>query len=121
MQEVLPPQPPRFSPTPRTPTHACALVGAGGTLMTVFSAPDYPQFQLPGERYNNLGAVLRLSGPDYSMPHALQFAASLPRPEVSPTPLPSLHRHHHACDIQLSRTGILLSRHCCTGRRAEEA
>lgn len=56
--------------------------------MTVFSAPDYPQFQLPGERYKNLGAVLRLTGPDFSTPHALQFAASLPRPEVRPPPLP---------------------------------
>lgn len=54
--------------------------------MTVFSAPDYPQFQLPGERYKNLGAVLRLTGPDFSTPHALQFAASLPRPEVRPPP-----------------------------------
>ncbi len=50
--------------------------------MTVFSAPDYPQFQLPGERYDNLGAVLRLSPPDYTEPAALQFSASLPRPEV---------------------------------------
>ena len=54
----------------------------GGKLMTVFSAPDYPQFQLPGERYDNLGAVLRLSPPDYTEPAALQFSASLPRPEV---------------------------------------
>lgn len=52
--------------------------------MTVFSAPDYPQFQLPGERYNNLGAVLRLTGPDFAVPHPLQFSASLPRPEVRP-------------------------------------
>lgn len=50
--------------------------------MTIFSAPDYPQFQLPGERYSNLGAVLRLSAPDYATPAVLQFSASLPRPEV---------------------------------------
>ncbi len=50
--------------------------------MTVFSAPDYPQFQLAGDRYDNLGAVLRLSPPGYTEPVALQFSASLPRPEV---------------------------------------
>ena len=62
--------------------------------MTVFSAPDYPQFQLPGERYDNLGAVLRLSPPDYTEPAALQFSASLPRPEVW---------HRSAADLAYAR------------------
>ena len=50
--------------------------------MTVFSAPDYPQFQSSDQRYNNLGAVLRLREPDYAKPEPLQFAAQLPRPPV---------------------------------------
>ena len=50
--------------------------------MTVFSAPDYPQFQTTEQRYCNLGAVLRLSEPDYATPEPLQFAAQLPRPPV---------------------------------------
>jgi len=54
----------------------------GGNVMTVFSAPDYPQFQTSDERYNNLGAVLRLREPDYATPEPLQFAAQLPRPPV---------------------------------------
>lgn len=55
---------------------------ASGKLLTVFSAPDYPQFQLPGERYNNVAAVLRLSGPDYVTPHVISFGAVHPRPEA---------------------------------------
>ena len=52
--------------------------------MTVFSAPDYPQFQTTEERYCNLGAVLRLREPDFATPEPLQFAAQLPRPPVRP-------------------------------------
>jgi hypothetical protein len=65
--------------------------------MTVFSAPDYPQFQLPGERYDNLGAVLRLSPPEYTEPAALQFSASLPRPEVLHCKLPGVCRSSSVC------------------------
>ena len=54
----------------------------GGNVMTVFSAPDYPQFQTSDQRYDNLGALLRLREPDYATPEPLQFAAQLPRPPV---------------------------------------
>lgn len=67
---------------PMTPGYSTDHVTESGKLMTVFSAPDYPQFQLPGERYDNLGAVLRLSAPDYTQPAVLQFSASLPRPQA---------------------------------------
>lgn len=52
-----------------------------GMLMTVFSAPDYPQF-LEGERFYNKAAVAQLTAPDYATPSMLQFDAA-PRPEVS--------------------------------------
>ncbi len=52
--------------------------------MTVFSAPDYPQFQADGEeRYNNLAAVAVLSSPGYDEPRFVQYNAVLPRPAVS--------------------------------------
>jgi serine/threonine-protein phosphatase 5 len=56
-----------------------------GRLMTVFSAPDYPQ-HVPElrERYNNKASVLVLSAPDYTCPEVKQYEAVLPRPEVSP-------------------------------------
>ena len=54
--------------------------------MTVFSAPDYPQFQC-GERYMNRGAVLRFQEPDYATPQPLEYSALLPRPSVRPSPL----------------------------------
>lgn len=54
--------------------------------MTVFSAPDYPQFQ-SGERYMNRAAVLRFQEPDYATPAALEYSALLPRPSVRPVPL----------------------------------
>lgn len=51
--------------------------------MTLFSAPDYPQFMAEGEdRYRNKGAVLHLSAPDYATPQVESFEAVLPRPEV---------------------------------------
>ena len=53
--------------------------------MTVFSAPDYPQFQADGEeRYNNKAAVAVLSHPGYDEPQFVQYSAVLPRPAVSP-------------------------------------
>jgi serine/threonine-protein phosphatase 5 len=57
-----------------------------GKLMTVFSAPDYPQ-HLPDtqERYKNKAAVLVLNGiGDYACPDIKQYDAVLPRPSASP-------------------------------------
>lgn len=54
-----------------------------GKLVTLFSAPDYPQFIAEGEdRYHNKAAVLHLTGPDYSTPQVESFEAVLPRPQV---------------------------------------
>jgi serine/threonine-protein phosphatase 5 len=60
-------------------------VTPAGRLMTVFSAPDYPQF-LPddAERYRNKAAVAILSAPDFATPVMKQFEAALPRPEATP-------------------------------------
>eukprot|EP00775_Hariotina_reticulata_P007141 gene7141-7356_t len=53
-----------------------------GQLVTLFSAPDYPQFMAEGEqRYRNKGAVLHLRPPDYATPSVESFEAVLPRPE----------------------------------------
>lgn len=52
--------------------------------MTLFSAPDYPQFIADGEdRYHNKAAVLHLTAPDYATPQVESFEAVLPRPQVS--------------------------------------
>ncbi|KAK9867191.1 hypothetical protein WJX84_006772 [Apatococcus fuscideae] len=60
--------------------HQCS----SGKLMTVFSAPDYPQFQADDDdRYNNLAAVALLSSPCYDEPHFLQYSAVLPRPAAT--------------------------------------
>ncbi|WIA10473.1 hypothetical protein OEZ85_010664 [Tetradesmus obliquus] len=56
-----------------------------GKLVTLFSAPDYPQFAAEGEeRYHNRAAVLHLSAPDYATPAVESFEAVLPRPEAAP-------------------------------------
>jgi len=58
-----------------------------GCLMTVFSAPDYPQFQPvddPSDRFNNLAAVAVLQAPDWATPVMKQYSAVLPRPEAAP-------------------------------------
>lgn len=58
---------------------------ASGKLMTVFSAPDYPQ-HLPedADRYHNKAAVLVLRAETgYSTPEVRQFSAVLPRPVVT--------------------------------------
>lgn len=53
-------------------------------MYTVFSAPDYPQFQADeDERYNNVAAVAVLSSPSYDEPCFVQYTAVLPRPAVS--------------------------------------
>ena len=56
----------------------------GGKLVTLFSAPDYPQFMAEGEdRYHNKAAVLHLTAPDYATPQVESFEAVLPRPQVA--------------------------------------
>ena len=56
-----------------------------GKLMTVFSAPDYPQF-LPdiSPRYHNKGSIAVLKHPHYAIPVLRQFEAVQPRPKASP-------------------------------------
>ena len=52
--------------------------------MTIFSAPDYPQFQPANEdRFNNQGAVavLRSSHDRFTSPEIVEYSA-VPRPEV---------------------------------------
>ena len=52
--------------------------------MTVFSAPDYPQFQPTNEdRFNNLGAVAVLKGSrdSFTAPEIVEYSA-VPRPQV---------------------------------------
>ena len=59
---------------------------ASGKLMTVFSAPDYPQ-HLPDDvdRFKNKAAVFVLSSEgDFAIPEVKQWEAVLPRPESSP-------------------------------------
>mmetsp|Transcript_19846 Transcript_19846/g.63159 ORF Transcript_19846/g.63159 Transcript_19846/m.63159 type:complete len:428 (-) Transcript_19846:237-1520(-) len=54
-----------------------------GRLVTVFSAPDYPQFVAEGEnRVHNQGAFIRLRGPDFTDPQPVCFDAA-PRPKAS--------------------------------------
>lgn len=53
-----------------------------GKLITLFSAPDYPQFQAGNHRYNNKGAYILLEAPDFSSPKIFTFAAVLPRPKA---------------------------------------
>ncbi|CAM8900026.1 unnamed protein product [Rhodiola kirilowii] len=55
-----------------------------GKLITIFSAPDYPQFQATEERYNNKGAYIVLKPPDFDLPHFRSFEAVGPRPKVNP-------------------------------------
>ncbi|GAX74026.1 hypothetical protein CEUSTIGMA_g1476.t1 [Chlamydomonas eustigma] len=55
-------------------------VTEAGNLVTLFSAPDYPQFQDAPTRYNNKGAVAVLSAPDYCQPSFKSFDAFTPRP-----------------------------------------
>ena len=53
--------------------------------MTVFSAPDYPQF-IPeaAQRYRNRAAVAVLSGPGWAEPDMRVYEAAAPRPEAAP-------------------------------------
>ncbi|XP_019056233.1 PREDICTED: serine/threonine-protein phosphatase 7 [Tarenaya hassleriana] len=54
-----------------------------GRLITLFSAPDYPQFQATEERYKNKGAYIVLQPPDFDAPLFRSFEAVTPRPEVN--------------------------------------
>lgn len=53
-----------------------------GKLITLFSAPDYPQFQESSLRFNNKGAYIVLESPDFSMPQIFTFGA-VPRPKAN--------------------------------------
>ncbi|KAG2278264.1 hypothetical protein Bca52824_060819 [Brassica carinata] len=55
-----------------------------GKLITIFSAPDYPQFQATEERYRNKGAYIILQAPDFSDPQFRSFEAVTPRPKANP-------------------------------------
>ncbi|KAJ4829956.1 Serine/threonine-protein phosphatase 7 [Turnera subulata] len=55
-----------------------------GKLITLFSAPDYPQFQATEERYKNKGAYIVLKPPDFDNPEFHSFEAVTPRPKASP-------------------------------------
>ncbi|KAK2408653.1 serine/threonine-protein phosphatase [Trifolium repens] len=55
-----------------------------GKLITVFSAPDYPQFQATEERYNNKGAYVVLEPPNFDNPIFHGFSAVTPRPKANP-------------------------------------
>ncbi|WOG97481.1 hypothetical protein DCAR_0416821 [Daucus carota subsp. sativus] len=55
-----------------------------GKLITLFSAPDYPQFQATEERYKNKGAYIVLEPPYFDTPVFHSFEAVSPRPKASP-------------------------------------
>ncbi|KAG4939053.1 hypothetical protein GLYMA_16G114700v4 [Glycine max] len=55
-----------------------------GKLVTVFSAPDYPQFQATQVRYNNKGAYVILEPPNFDNPIFHGFSAVTPRPKANP-------------------------------------
>uniref|UniRef100_A0A1J3H6P5 Serine/threonine-protein phosphatase n=1 Tax=Noccaea caerulescens TaxID=107243 RepID=A0A1J3H6P5_NOCCA len=55
-----------------------------GKLITIFSAPDYPQFQATKDRYKNKGAYIILQPPDFSDPQFRSFEAVTPRPKANP-------------------------------------
>lgn len=55
-----------------------------GKLITLFSAPDYPQFQATDDRYRNKGAYVILEPPEYDSPIFRSFEAVTPRPKANP-------------------------------------
>ncbi|KAK4368247.1 hypothetical protein RND71_012039 [Anisodus tanguticus] len=55
-----------------------------GKLITVFSAPDYPQFQATEDRYRNKGAYIILEPPNFDIPVFRSFEAVTPRPKANP-------------------------------------
>ncbi|KAI5319952.1 hypothetical protein L3X38_039660 [Prunus dulcis] len=54
-----------------------------GKLITLFSAPDYPQFQGTEERYRNKGAYIVLGPPNFDNPVFHSFEAITPRPKAN--------------------------------------
>ncbi|KAK4261969.1 hypothetical protein QN277_027594 [Acacia crassicarpa] len=54
-----------------------------GKMITLFSAPDYPQFQATDDRYNNKGAYVVLEPPHFDNPVFHCFEAVTPRPKVN--------------------------------------
>ncbi|XP_076916450.1 serine/threonine-protein phosphatase 7-like [Bidens hawaiensis] len=60
------------------------LIVPSGKLITVFSAPDYPQFQATKERYKNKGAYIVLKSPNFDTPDFHSFEAITPRPNANP-------------------------------------
>ncbi|XP_050228832.1 serine/threonine-protein phosphatase 7 [Mercurialis annua] len=55
-----------------------------GKLITIFSAPDYPQFQATEEeRYKNKGAYIVLKSPGFDEPQFHSFEAVIPRPQAN--------------------------------------
>ncbi|KAL6776700.1 hypothetical protein ACKKBF_B30600 [Auxenochlorella protothecoides x Auxenochlorella symbiontica] len=71
--------------SPMTEGHTLDHDTPAGRLMTVFSAPDYPQFVPESHaRYNNKAALAVLTAPDYAAPTFLQFEAVRPRPMAHP-------------------------------------
>ncbi|XP_052190707.1 serine/threonine-protein phosphatase 7 [Diospyros lotus] len=59
------------------------VVGSG-KLITLFSAPDYPQFQATEERFKNKGAYIVLEPPHFDSPVFHSFEAVCPRPKANP-------------------------------------
>ncbi|XP_058185345.1 serine/threonine-protein phosphatase 7 long form homolog [Rhododendron vialii] len=55
-----------------------------GKLITLFSAPDYPQFQATEGRYKNKGAYIVLEPPHFDSPVFHSFEAITPRPTANP-------------------------------------
>ncbi|CAK7357571.1 unnamed protein product [Dovyalis caffra] len=53
-----------------------------GKLITLFSAPDYPQFQATEDRHKNKGAYIVLKPPRFDVPEFHSFEAVTPRPVV---------------------------------------
>ncbi|KAF7124294.1 hypothetical protein RHSIM_Rhsim12G0012700 [Rhododendron simsii] len=60
--------------------------GDSGKLITLFSAPDYPQFQdtEEEERFKNKGAYIVLEAPHFDSPVFHSFEAVTPRPQANP-------------------------------------
>jgi hypothetical protein len=87
------------------------LIASGGRLVTLFSAPDYPQFMAEGEeRYRNKGAVLHLRPPDYATPLVESFEAVLPRPPVSWQPTARYAGCQAALNHQLPSDAVVVLR-----------
>ncbi|KAL8550008.1 hypothetical protein ACS0TY_008725 [Phlomoides rotata] len=55
-----------------------------GKLITLFSAPDYPQFQATEERFKNKASYIVLEPPNFDTPIFHSFEAVTPRPKVNP-------------------------------------